>query len=121
MTVFNVKEHFPEARAIYYTGPLDFTKVRCSKELINGMIVIGDKKESKLTKLLLSEQDFEDIRSYGDEEYDGPHVDYLRQKNDSPYWGISLQLDDRLSGSGVIIGITEEDWVIIVGETGRSN
>jgi hypothetical protein len=120
MTTFNVKEYFPEAMAIYYTGPLDFTKVRCSKELINRMIVIGDKKQHALKKLLLSAEDFEDIRSYGQDPPD-PEVQKWMDTSNHPYWGISLQLDDRLEGSGVIIGLTDTDYAIIVGQTGRYN
>lgn len=122
MEPFNVKKYFPEAMAIYYTGPLDLseTKVHCSKELINRMIVIGVKKECELKKLLLSTNDMEDIRSYSSENGDREYHEFMRSWGpDHPYWGIDLQIDDRLGGSGVIIGLTADDWAIIVGETGR--
>ena len=126
MKTFNVKKYFPEVQAIFYTGPLDLevTKVHCAKELINRMIVIGDKKECKLKKLLLSEEDMADIRWYADEqssEKTGRHIDYFVDPKHPGYWGIGLQIDERLEGSGVIIGITEKDWAVIVGETGRYN
>lgn len=120
---FNVKKHFPEARAIFYTGLLDLdeTRAHCSKELINRMIIIGETQRHELKKILLSEEDMKDICSYSNdvESVETAEMRKWMDTSGSPYWGISLQIDDRLGGSGVIIGQTADDWAIIVGETGR--
>ena len=117
---FSVKKHFPEAKAILYTGPLDFTNVRCSKELINRMIVIADKQDCELKTLLISEEDMADIMSYDEHSV----AEYTRKRIEEASdlgktWGIHLQVSEELKGSGVIIGLTDKEWKIIVGETGR--
>jgi hypothetical protein len=119
MKVFNTKEYFPEAYAIYYTGPLDFTEVHFSKELINRMIVIGDRQESPLKKLLLSEADMKDVAHYSNQVPTDVELENFLDEAGAPKWGLGLEVDARLEGSGVVIGLTEKEGVIIVGETGR--
>lgn len=120
MKVFNVKEYLPVARKLLYVGPVELTKFKCSKELINRMIVAAEKAQHSLKTLIMSDEDMQDVVSYCEDEVaEETRRQIIEHAGKGNVWGISLQVDSNLNGSGVLIGRTDEDWVVIVGETGR--
>jgi hypothetical protein len=123
MSVFNVKEYLPVVQKLLYVGPLEFTtKFKCSKELINRMIVAAERAQHHLKTLVVSEEDMKDIASYCEDEVaEETRKQILEQAAEGATWGISLEVDELLNGSGVLIGLTDEDWAVVVGETGRYN